>query len=121
MSTTTSMRDRLQTGLIAAMKAKDAVAVKALRSTLAAIANAEAVAGALPSSSGEHRIAGGVRGVRAGDVPRRVLTELDVLDIVDAEIADIVDHARRYDALDQTTAADQLRAEAAVLESYLAS
>ena len=63
----------------------------------------------------------GVRGVGAGDVPRRALTELDVLDIVDDEITDRVDHARQYDTLDQTTAADQLRAEAAVLESYLAS
>ena len=44
-----------------------------------------------------------------------------MLDIIDAEITDRLEHAREYDALGQTDAAEQLRAEAAVLESYLAS
>ncbi|MET0626988.1 MAG: hypothetical protein ABW033_00860 [Acidimicrobiia bacterium] len=116
-----SMRDRLQAGLLAAMKAKDPTAVKALRSTLAAIANAEAVAATLRPAGADHPIAGSVRGLGAGDVSRRALSELDVVDIVDTGIAERVEHARQYDALDQTTAADQLRAEAAVLQSYLAS
>ena len=118
--TTVALRDRLQAGLVVAMKAKDEVAVKALRSALAAIANAEAVTGSVGSASGssEH-VAGGVRGLGAGDVPRRELSELDVADVVDGEITERHESRARVRRPRPGAAADQLRAEAAVLESFL--
>ena len=114
------VRDRLQAGLVAAMKAKDRVAVAAIRSALAAVANAEAVPGAAPTTAGgTMHVAGAERGVGAGDVPRRELSELDVVDLVDTEIADRRAHADEYDTHGQSDAAERLRAEAAVLEGFL--
>ena len=117
----TPLRDRLQAGLVAAMKAKDRVAVAAIRSALAAVANAESVPGTTPDTAGSQHVAAAVHGVGAGDVPRRELSELDVLDLVDAEITERHQHADEYDALGQDAAAAQLRAEAAVLEELLAT
>jgi uncharacterized protein YqeY len=115
------MRDRLQAGLIEAMKTRDRVAVTALRSALAAIANAESVTDAPAPMPGDYRVAGGVQGLGRGDVARRTLSELDVLDIVDREVEDWTETARQYDALGQTSAASQLRAQTEVLTSYLRS
>jgi uncharacterized protein YqeY len=114
----TMLRERLQTGLIDAMKRRDTVAVRALRAALSAIANAEAVAETIPTSNA-HPIAGSVRGLGAGDTARRELSELEVLDIVDAEIEGRLASAAQYDELDQSAAADRLRAQARVLRSCL--
>jgi hypothetical protein len=103
------------------MKARSQVAVAAIRSALAAVANAEAVTAGPTAATGSVHVAGAARGVGAGDVPRRQLTELDVLDVVDAEITDRREHASEYDALGQADAAERLRAEAAVLEAFLAT
>ncbi|HEY7107720.1 MAG TPA: hypothetical protein VH986_15065 [Acidimicrobiia bacterium] len=113
-----SVRDRLQAGLRDAMKQRDKVAVGALRSALGAIANAEAVPDTIATSSA-HPIAVSVRGLGAGEAPRRPLSEAEVRDVVDAEIDDRLVSAHRYDDLGQGAAADALRSEAAVLRSYL--
>jgi uncharacterized protein YqeY len=113
------VRERLQADLIVAIKAKQQTKVRAIRSVLAALANAEAVsprAGARPPPG---RIAGATPGLGAGDVARRQLSELDVLDILDSEIADRITTANQYDALGQTAKASDLRAEAAIVRSYL--
>ena len=110
-----TLRDRLQAGLMAAMKRKDTIGTRAIRSALAAIGNAEAVEATTPAVSGDAHIAGSARGLGAGDAPRRELTEFDLLT---AEISDRRQHAGEYEGLGQTDAAARLRAEAAVLESY---
>ena len=93
-----SVRDRLQVCVRVAMKAGDKASVKAFRSALSAIANSEAV----DATEGPPRVAGptagGARGLGAGEVPRAALTELDMLDIVDGEIASLAASAAQYDA-----------------------
>ena len=113
-----TLRDRLQAGLVAAMKRKDTIGTRAIRSALAAIGNAETVEATTPAASGDEHIAGSARGLGAGDAPRRGLTEVDVVDLLTAEISDRRQHAGEYEGLGQTDAAARLRAEAAVLESY---
>jgi uncharacterized protein YqeY len=116
------MRDRLQAGLVEAMKTRDADAVKAVRSALAAIANAEAVTDTHGTSPpGDRPIPASARGLGAGDVPRRSISEIDVLDIIGAEVEDRIQSARQYDALGQTASANELRAQARVLKLYLHS
>lgn len=81
-----SLRDSLHAAVPAAMKARDRRTVSALRSALAAIANAEAV------EVGGEVLAGAIEaspvGVGAAEVARRVLSEADVAAIVRAEIAE---------------------------------
>lgn len=115
------MRDRLRQDLAAALKARDRAATAALRSTIAAIENAEAVdpghAGTLPASSSH--IAGASAGVGSSDVPRRELTAADLQAIVRREIDDRRRAAREYTELGRTEAADRLSAEADVLARYI--
>jgi uncharacterized protein len=113
--------DQLRADLSRAIKAKDGVAVAALRSVLAAIGNAEAVSGdAVPDDAEQSQtIAGAVVGLRASEVERRRLEASDVAAIVRAEIAERHSAA---DAIDPTGAHPQavrLRAEADVLRRYL--
>jgi uncharacterized protein YqeY len=117
---TSGVRDRLQAGLVDAMKKRDTAAVKAHRSALGAIGNAEAVADTVATSNAGP-IAGSTRGLGAGDAPRRVLSEPEVRDIVHAEVEDRLRAAQEYEALSQSAAAAELRAEAGVLRSYLES
>lgn len=102
------------------MKARDRAAISALRATLAALDNAEAIAPtqvegrslaieALPS------------GARATEAARRVLTEDDVAAIVRAEAAERGKAATEYADLGQPDRAEQLRAEARVLLMHLDS
>jgi uncharacterized protein len=115
------LRDRLRRGLPAAMKARDPVAVAALRSALSAIENAEAVdAGqAPPPTVIEGATAGAIVGLRAAEVDRRALTQAQVEAIVRAEVADRTAAAGHYDRLGQPTRAEKLRAEATILHTYL--
>ena len=113
------MRERLQAALIGGMKAKDQTKVRAIRSVLAALGNAEAIAAPGRGTSFAGRIAGAMPGLGAGDVPRKYLSELDVLDILDREITDRLTTANQYDALGQTAKASELRAEAAIVRSFL--
>lgn len=68
----------------------------------------------------EGPIAGSRRGLGTGDAPRRVLTELDMLDIVDHEIEELAADAARYDGVGQIKAADELRDQILALEAILA-
>src|SRR4051794_41149245 len=96
------IRDRLRIALTQAMKERDRTAVAVLRSTLGAIDNAEAVA---PTNT------------EAGDVPRRLLDEREIVAIVLTEAAQLRVDADGYDAVDRSTEADELRARAEVLET----
>jgi uncharacterized protein YqeY len=102
------------------MKARDRIAVAALRSTLAAIDNAEAVD---RDASVDERLA--IEqipiGVGAAEVARRALTATQVEDIVHAEVAEREAAARDYDRAGKPQRAEQLRGEARVLSAHLAA
>ena len=98
------------------MKARDPVALAAVRSTLSAIDNAEAVSGAPVRGLA---IEQSPVGVGAAEVARRVLTPEDVEEIVRAEIAERETAAGEYERAGRSERAGQLRHEAAVLAGLL--
>jgi uncharacterized protein len=113
------LRGRLRAGLTTAMKARDQVAVAALRATLGAIDNAEAVSA--PSTvDGSLAIEQTPVGVGAADVARRVLTEEDIAGIVRDAVAEREEAAAGYERSGHGERAERLRAEAALLFTYLA-
>ncbi|WP_234391152.1 GatB/YqeY domain-containing protein [Nocardia suismassiliense] len=113
---TDPLRARLRAALSVAMKSRDRQAIAALRSTLGAIDNAEAV------DVGEHR-AGAVEGSAVGlgvaEVARRELTEADIEQIVRAEIAERHTVAEEYDGVGRAEQAEELRVQAKVLADLL--
>jgi uncharacterized protein YqeY len=113
----TPLRQRLRDALPVAMKARDRVAVTVLRSTLAALDNAEAVVGA--ASPGSLAIERSPVGVGAAEVARQELTGARVEEIVRAEMAEREAAAQDYDRAGRTDRAEQLRAEVRVLAAYL--
>ena len=115
------MRARLSRALRDAIRGRDQAATAALRSALAAIANAEAVdAGSQPVSTvGSQHFAGAAAGLGAAEVPRRVLTEAAAEDIVRGEIADRQQAASQYARGGHAERAERLRAELAVLQAVL--
>ena len=117
---TTSLRQRLRTALPAAMKSRDRAATAALRATLAAIDNAEAVAPPGGMVRG-HAIEEVALGVGATEVERRALSELEIEQIVRAELAEREAAANEYDRAGRTDRAEQLRGEARALAAHLPS
>jgi uncharacterized protein len=141
------VRDRLRRALPAAIKARDTVAVAALRSALAAIDNTEAVdldaAGPRPGAPEVQadpgveaeadpgagvgtdavgvgpEFAGTVAGVGAGEVARRTLTAWEMEEIVRAEVAERQLTARLYENAGRLDQAERLRREARLLSAYL--
>lgn len=115
------MRTRMRRDLSAALKARDQVAVAALRSAIAAIDNAEAVdvrrAGKRTTSS--QHVAGAAAGVGSTDVPRLVLSAKDVDAIIRTQVEERRDAADQYDMLGRPAQSERLRREAAVLAEYL--
>lgn len=108
------MRDALPE----AMRARDKVAVSALRGTLAALDNA----GAVPVDGTAHRAAAleeSPAGAGATEAARRELSELEVVDIVRAEAAERLQAAAKLTAPAHADRAGRLRAEAAVLLQFL--
>ena len=108
----------LRDELSAAMRSRDTTAVAVLRSTLAAIANAEAVAPNLPVPTSEKAspIAGAVLGAGAAEVARRRLGPREILAIVRSEIVEREAAARDYESLGREAPARVLRDEAQVIE-----
>ena len=113
-----SLRQRLRAALPAAIKARDRVAVSALRSTLAAIDNAEAVDRA-PDVDRRLGIEQIPVGVGAAEVERRVLTQAQVEHIVRAEVAEREAAARDYEQAGRPERAETLRHEATILSTHL--
>jgi len=126
------VRQRLQLALREALKARDTVAVSALRSALAAIDNAGAVPA--PASSGPApggpapaaradgpHFAGAVAGLGAGEAERRRLTEADIEQIVRAEVAERQAAVQDYDRAGHADQAERLRREARILLSVISS
>lgn len=113
------VRQRLRDALPPAMKARDRVAVAAIRATLAAIDNAEAVRtddGTGSSLAVEHLPIG----VGATEVARQELTDEDVAAIVRAEVAERESAAAGYERAGQPERAERLRLEARALAPHLA-
>jgi len=105
------------------VQTRDSVAVSALRSAQAAVSNAEAVAPPPgPAAPGANRhFAGSVQGLGAAEVPRRVLTEDQVTEIVRAEIAERHQAADLYEQSGRADRAARLRREADVLAAALSA
>jgi uncharacterized protein YqeY len=101
-----------------AMRARDKVAVSALRSTLGALDNAEAV----PVGEAELRgtaLEQSPVGVGTTEAARRELSESDAEDVVRAEAAERLEAAAQLTAPAHADRATRLRAEAAVLLRFL--
>lgn len=100
------------------MRARDKTAVSALRATLAALDNAEAV----PVDEADMRglaLEHSPVGVGVTEAARRELSECDVADIVRAEATERLDVAVQLTAPAHADRVAQLHAEAAVLLRFL--
>lgn len=102
------LRDRLQAALKDALKHRDQSAIRAVRSALSAIANAEAVdADTVPTRQG------------SAEVARRDLSDDDLSVIVTGEISDRRAAAETYEESGRAEPAERLRQEADLLEQIL--
>lgn len=109
-------RARLQDALRAALRARDTIAVSALRSAHAAIANTEAVVPPAAAIGHQHRhIAGSVEGLGAAEAPRRTLSQAETSGIIDAEISERREAAEEYERAGHADRAARLRREANAL------
>jgi uncharacterized protein YqeY len=111
-----SIRDALKAAVIQAMKQRDRGALAAYRTALGAIDNAESV----PSGTSHQASAMELSAVGAGrtDVPRRLLTEQDMIDIVLQEANERRAAAESL-AGTQPDAAQRLRHEASLLQALV--
>ena len=118
----TDAQERLRLALAEALRARDMVAVSALRSALGAIGNAEAVEPGVtaPAGSAGPHVAGAVSGLGAAEGPRRSLSAAQTEQIVRAEAAEREDAARGYERAGQAGRAGRLRREAQLLLAVLA-
>ena len=108
-----SIREQMQADLVTALKAGDLVAVAVLRTTLAALSNAEAID---PGVHGPPVQVG-----LFGDVERRALSVDDVVSIVAGERKDLEATATILDEAGRPAEAAGCRARAAILDRYLAA
>jgi hypothetical protein len=116
------LRTHLRRQLSTAVREQDRPAVSALRSALAALDNAEAVQpseGFQPEVS--QHVAGGVAGLGAAEVERRMLDVVSQRAIVRAEIESRLTAATTYEQHGQSARAAELRLGADVLLAVLDS
>jgi uncharacterized protein len=116
-----ALRAALRHGLTTALKARDAEALAALRTAIAAIDNAEAIATTdtrRPATSAD--IAGAGSGVGSTEAVRQSLSLGQLHDIVREQITEYAREADRYDALGQPDAAHRLRHRARILADHVA-
>lgn len=120
LSDAEALRATLRRDLTAAMKARDADAVAVLRTAIAAIDNAEAVAApqAGPPARSAH-IAGARVGLGAAEAARRQLTSDELHAILRGQLAEYIGEADRYADHGQHAAAERLREQASLLSRYL--
>lgn len=108
-------KDVLREALRDALRARQTHAVAVLRETLAAIDNAEAADASAAPPVQHGVIAGGVPGLGAGEVPRRVLGAAAAAAIVELEIQERREAAATYEAMGRHDEASTLRLQADVL------
>jgi uncharacterized protein YqeY len=106
----TDLSERLRADLKTAMRERDQAAVRALRTALAAFANAEA-----PPLDGK----GPEASVGLVDHDRLELSDDQRLGLLRREVDEREAAAAEYDAIGQGDAADDVRAEVLVLRRYL--
>ena len=111
---TVPLRQRLRDALTTAIKSRDRVAVAALRSTLAAIDNAEAV-DRPPSMDRGLAIESIPARAGATEIARRILTPTQVEWIVRTEMAERHVAADAYEQAGQRERAERLREEIGVI------
>jgi hypothetical protein len=116
------LQARLRLALAEALRARDSIAVSALRSALGAIGNAEAVepGAAAPTGSGSPHVAGAVAGLGAAEAERRRLSPAEIEQIVRAEADERQRAARDYERAGHADRAGRLRREAQLLLVVLA-
>ncbi len=109
-----SLRLRMRQALPEAMRARDKAAVSALRSTLAALDNAEAVP---VDATGTHgpAIEQSPVGAGATEAPRRELSEHETAAVVRAEADERLEAAAQLTSPTHADRATRLRTEAAIL------
>jgi hypothetical protein len=115
-----ALRAALRQSLTVALKARDSDALAALRTAIAAIDNAEAVAApdVKPPVTSAH-IAGASSGAGSAEAVRRRLGASQVRDILRDQVTESAREADRYDAIGQQEAAQRLRRQADILATYL--
>lgn len=106
-----STKDRLKTDLTAAMKARDTVRVKTVRSLLSTIDNA----GAIPVDPGPYEPKVGL----SQDVPRREVSEGEIADRLRAERDDLLRAADEMRLHGQVERAGELESRAGIVAEYL--
>jgi len=112
---------RLRLALAESLRARDTIAVSALRSALGAIGNAETVepGTAAPTGSGSPHVAGAVAGLGAAEAPRRRLSAAEVEQIVRVEAGERERAAHDYERAGHADRAGRLRREARLLLAVL--
>jgi uncharacterized protein YqeY len=111
------MQARARSALTEAMRTGDRPTVSALRTLLAALANAEAVStlDADAATTSEH-VAGAHAGLGAAEAERRVLTAADERAVLVTEIAE---REQALAAVPDGPHADQIRTELRILRGYV--
>ena len=115
MKTADDWRTTLRAALKVSMRSRQSDTVAALRETLAAIDNAEAVAQSAAPAVQQGVIAGGVAGLGAGEVPRRALSPEEVQAVIDRELNERRAAAAAYAALGRHDEAERLNRQLEVL------
>ena len=110
MTNTPTIHERITADMRAAMKLRNITTVATLRTLMAAIDNASAVA-----VTSEHVSTVG----RSSDVPRRVLTENDVREVLRADAASRRVAADEFERGGQVTHAAKLRQEVELIHTYI--
>jgi uncharacterized protein YqeY len=116
MRTVDEWKTLLRAAMKDAMRRREAEATAALRETLAAIDNAEAVTPPAQTCDTGSMIAGAV-GVGASEAQRRHLTEQDVAAVVAGELEERRQAAAMYEKLGMSEEACRLRQQIELLES----
>lgn len=117
--TVQDLRSALRADLLTAMKARRSEVVSALRTALAAVDNAEAVAVPnAPMESASEHVAGAGIGVGSTETERRTLSIDEVRSLLRVQVQERVTEAELYDSYGRSEAAERLRREADAMRKY---
>lgn len=119
MKTVEEWKTLLRVKLREALGSRQRHVIAVLRETLAAIENAEAPPATCAPRHTNHLIAGSVNGLRAGEVPRLMLSLEAVATIIEREIRERRDAANEYSKLGREVEASALNSQAKVLEALV--
>lgn len=116
-----SLEDALRAELVTALQRRDTVVVAAVRSALAALANAEAIPAPVEEDEGAPtaHIAKATAGLAATEAPRAALAEPDQRRILAAEMAELAAHHQRLLQVCRRDDADGVRRAVQVLTGVL--